>query len=326
MANTRPAKSDVERAFGRVFSRLERIWRAFHRDGVLLAAVVGGEMVGYVHLPLGRGASAVVGRHRACDLVVPAPELELRHVVVAAFSQGAHGTRHGFRVFVWDLETGSGFRTERGERCDAVAAEGPLFLRVGAVHLMMFPTGSLCQIPWAATAEETWGSFPERVYFDQRVPARAVATGFPGAPPAAPPSDEGTLVTSIIDRARPLRARRDLGPDDGIPAAAIRLTMADRAIEHVVTDRDLERGILVGRWEACAFGGEDAALSRIHLLIVRVQDGVWAIDTASSNGTYQGEARVRSVRLRREREVLRLGGEVTVSVRNTQLPPELDGV
>jgi hypothetical protein len=48
----------------------------------------------------------------------------------------------------------------------------------------------------------------------------------------------------------------------------------------------LERGILVGRDDRCSHGGVDEGnLSRVHLVLLSVDDEVWAIDTASTNGT-----------------------------------------
>jgi hypothetical protein len=42
----------------------------------------------------------------------------------------------------------------------------------------------------------------------------------------------------------------------------------------------------VGRDDRCSHGGlEEGNLSRVHLVLLGVDDEVWAIDTASTNGT-----------------------------------------
>ena len=44
--------------------------------------------------------------------------------------------------------------------------------------------------------------------------------------------------------------------------------------------------LLVGRDDRCSHGGQDEGnLSRVHLVLLSVDDEVWAIDTASTNGT-----------------------------------------
>jgi len=60
----------------------------------------------------------------------------------------------------------------------------------------------------------------------------------------------------------------------------------------------LERGILVGRDDRCSHGGhEEGNLSRVHLVLLSVDDEVWAIDTASTNGTRVNGTRVRRAAL-----------------------------
>src|SRR6185436_13232851 len=83
---------------------------------------------------------------------------------------------------------------------------------------------------------------------------------------------------------------------------------------------DLERGLLIGRYERCAFGAEDDRLSRVHLLLLRDGDQVWAIDTASSNGTTAGGSAIRQIRLGARAE-LDLGAAVTLRW-SAETPPD----
>jgi pSer/pThr/pTyr-binding forkhead associated (FHA) protein len=68
------------------------------------------------------------------------------------------------------------------------------------------------------------------------------------------------------------------------------------------------RGVLVGRYERCATslirdGGHDR-VSRVHLLVIELDGALYALDTASTNGTLLGDQEVRLVRLQHG---LRLG-------------------
>jgi len=61
------------------------------------------------------------------------------------------------------------------------------------------------------------------------------------------------------------------------------------------------RGVLVGRYLRCATSiigdGSQATVSRVHLLVILLDGALYAVDTASSNGTFVGEEPVRIVRL-----------------------------
>jgi len=59
--------------------------------------------------------------------------------------------------------------------------------------------------------------------------------------------------------------------------------------------------VLVGRYLRCATSiigdGSQATVSRVHLLVILLDGALYAVDTASSNGTFVGEEPVRIVRL-----------------------------
>src|SRR5205823_14466299 len=128
----------------------------------------GDKVADYLHVPLASEPEFfVVGRHDRCDLSVHRdPTLSLRHAVVGACATGGE-----LRLRFLDLHSGLGFHTEDGQRCEALTADGAMFVRMGSYHLFLLPTGTLSPLPWGATAEETWKSIPERVYRDSRVPS-----------------------------------------------------------------------------------------------------------------------------------------------------------
>ena len=58
---------------------------------------------------------------------------------------------------------------------------------------------------------------------------------------------------------------------------------------------------MLGRYSRCDTAGATSLslekISRVHLLVVRVGDDLWAIDTASTNGVASGGTGVRVHRL-----------------------------
>jgi hypothetical protein len=82
--------------------------------------------------------------------------------------------------------------------------------------------------------------------------------------------------------------------------------------------RAIEQGVLLGRYERCDTAGlpmfADHSISRVHLLVIQIDGALYAIDTASMNGTWQGGLSVRSAKLL-PGTVLRLACHATVEWR-----------
>jgi hypothetical protein len=57
------------------------------------------------------------------------------------------------------------------------------------------------------------------------------------------------------------------------------------------------QGILLGRYDRCHSWDllADTEVSRVHALVIQLRDRLVAIDTASTNGTFAGNQRVRLV-------------------------------
>ena len=66
---------------------------------------------------------------------------------------------------------------------------------------------------------------------------------------------------------------------------------------------DLERGVLIGRYERCQLAGASGSLSRVHLVLLLDGGDVWAVDTASLNGTIVEGQRISAIQLDRELEL-----------------------
>ena len=309
------APPEFGEVFERIFPELTRLHAGFARDGLLAVAAWNGSVVAdYLHVPLGSDPEfVIVGRHDRCDLSLHRdPTLSLRHAVVAA---RAVGGELGLRFL--DLHTGLGFHTEDRQCCEALAAEGAMFVRMGGYHLFLLPTGALAPLPWGSTAEETWKMIPDRVYRDSRVAPRHPEMA---AMPAEPTGTQ-TIITKIIDPPGMLRPLRPAPGDRGARVARIELSSRTGQELFSLYEADLERGLLVGRYERCQLGASDDKMSRVHLLIIRDGAETWAIDTASTNGTRANGEPMRRTPLR-DGTALELGKHITLRWRPPGPQPE----
>jgi hypothetical protein len=189
-----------------------------------------------------------------------------------------------------------------------LSADGALFVQIGGYHLFLLPTGSLSPLPWGRTGDETWASFPERVYHDCRLPTRAPAEIRRRVAPSRRP---GTINTQILEPPGVLRRGRPAAGARGTQIGELELVADGGAERHPVHEADLEQGLLVGRYDRCELGAGDATLSRVHLLLVRDDDAIWAVDTASTNGTTLAGVPIRKARLDDGGELV-LGKTVTL--------------
>ena len=141
---------------------------------------------------------------------------------------------------------------------DPVAEKVDAINRGASYVLLLFPTGPGVKA-WSRDAEETWRGFSPRKQ-------------------------------EILPPPQPLKSRAAPSPD-AVKLATITIQSSspqagDLTSTHAVWSDQLERGILVGRDDRCSHGGVDEGnLSRVHLVLLSVDDEVWAIDTASTNGT-----------------------------------------
>jgi hypothetical protein len=283
--------------FARIWLALDPLYRSFPDDGLLLVAVLHGhEVEAYLHVGLDDPGTevpefVVVGRHSACDLRLGRDDsISLRHMVISAHRRG-----NELRVRLLDLGTDAGMVTEDGQRCLSLGADGAAFVGLGPYQLFALPTGALAPLPWGATAADTWAAIPERVYLDRR----AAGASLDRAPRVrlVGRGDRRSIATLILDPPTALRAHRLAPGARGPRAGRLRLCVGPASESYDVHAADLERGLLVGRYDRCAFGAEDDRLSRVHLLLVRDGDACWAVDTASSNGTTVAGVRIRQQRL-----------------------------
>ena len=120
-----------------------------------------------------------------------------------------------------------------------------------------------------------------------RVPPAASAAPAPASVAGAARRD---AITMIRSQRGPARASIELVGADEQPLGALRLSAGADAQTVVLGERVLDEGILLGRYERCDTHGasimDNGNISRVHILIVRIDDVVYAVDTASTNGTF----------------------------------------
>jgi hypothetical protein len=244
--------------FRKHFAALRAAQQAQPYEGVLIAAIDGnGVFDGHSHLRLPSTGIAhlVVGRHERCDVVLSRDnDVSLRHMLVRA-TRGSTGQLHLRAI---DLRSRVGLLSEDGRPCEAIASNGALFLKLASYMVLLLPTGPNTR-PWSRDADDTWRGFSPR---DQEI----LPPPQPLKSRSAPAPDAVRLATITIQSTSP--------------------QAGDLTSTHAVWSDQLERGILVGRDDRCSHGGlEEGNLSRVHLVLLSVDDEVWAIDTASTNGT-----------------------------------------
>jgi FHA domain len=247
-----------------------------------------------------RHVGAIVGRHDECDLYLVSNErLALRHLAVLldpVKSWKAGDKSVQFRVL--DLRTNDGFLDESGRQLRGLRCEGPAILRCAGHALFALPLGD--PTDWPASAEDAWACLPERVYFDEadhfaqgslpRMPAiREPVAGFRAAP--------GDTRRSVITRTHGPRDSSLGALQTGDLAGTLEL-IGPTFRETIRLDHDsLRDGVLIGRYARCDGAGglaDDSSLSRVHALLIHIDDALLVVDTASSNGTWDAGERPRS--------------------------------
>ncbi len=267
--------------FEALFLAHYRSIREFARREAPGAAVIG------VHAPTGRLAgrlwvgrrdseggsprAAIIGRHSNCDLILDRPEVSLRHLALIVPCAGAP-----LRFSLHELRTGSGLRDSLGQPMGGAHVRGAGFFATGSYALFCMATGAPDR--WPELASEAWrqvtgATTPLRIVGPQersmdhhvQVDLRTSVTAIRG-----PVHTSARLLASGESRVCTLAISSEAG--------RARLALGDDA---------LERGLLLGRYARCDGGIWRAeSISRIHVLVLRVDGEVFAFDTASTNGVY----------------------------------------
>jgi len=278
--------------------------REVEEPGIAVIAVDerSGRAAGLVRLcaRVERHVAAIVGRHDECDLYLTgSTALALRHLAiildpVQSWKAGDKSVK--FRVL--DLRTGDGFTDEEGRTLRGLRCEGPAVLRCAGYTLFVLPLGD--PTDWPASPDDAWACLPERVYFDEvdsfpqgSMPKMMAIRTSPGIP-----MEQMARKSSVITRTHgPRDSSISMLSDSGDLAGTLELIGTNVREKIRIGHRALSEGVLLGRYARCDGAGglaEDATLSRVHALLIQVDDTVLLIDTASSNGTWENGERPRA--------------------------------
>lgn len=279
--------------------------RRFDEPGIAVIAVdeATGIPAGIVQLcaRVQRPVAAIVGRHDRCDLYLAQhEELSLRQlaIVLDPVTNWARGSST-VKYRVLDLRTGTPIVDEDGKPMRGLVAEGPAIFRCAGYAMFVLPLGD--STDWPASANDAWQMLPERVYLDE----------LENAP-------QGSLPQIRMPRrdVRETYITRTGGPRDtgmrlaqGDATGVLELHTPTRQVTLTIGHKALTDGILLGRYSRCdatEAAHEDHSLSRVHALLMQIEDRLLLVDTASTNGTFERGTPARVVVLDGSTE-LRLG-------------------
>ena len=286
------AKLTFRELFVSAYSGFAPRCREVSDPGIAIVAIdeATGRPMGLVRLlaRVQRHTAAIIGRHDECDLFLNAhSRLALRHLAivldpVADFRPGA-----SVRYRVLDLRTSDGFLDENDRGLRGVRCEGPGLIRCGGYALFVMPLGD--PTDWPTSADDAWAFLPERVYFDEL--ERSALGSVRRDPRPAPSAAFRNAVThrSVIIRTHGPHDTSDGSSlvESGDVAGTLELIgPRSRGLIRIGHD-ELRDGVLLGRYARCnnAQLADDPSLSRVHALLIQIDDAVMVIDTASLNGT-----------------------------------------
>lgn len=281
-----------------------REWLADHADrpGVNLIATSADAVHGAAFLAAKpeNVSTAIIGRHSKADLrLKDDASLSLRHVALLLFPHPDDGRACRYRLL--DLRSATAFLDERGKRLRALEADGPAFIRVGHYALLVFATSGHDE-PWPEDPEAGWARIPSRLYLDEVETEEKSKEWEANSDKAWEVDDLPSLSSSptlIHNVPGPEMAVHELLDESEAPSGELLITSSRGAATVILGQRAVQSGILLGRSRRCDAGKvlSDRAVSRVHLLIIEVAGTLYAIDTASSNGVFDDDARERATPL-----------------------------
>lgn len=277
--------------------------REVEEPGIAIIAVEErtGRAAGLVRLcaRVERHVAAIVGRHDECDLYLNATDrLALRHLAVIldpvkSWRAGEKSVR--FRIL--DLRTGDGFMDEDERPLRGLRCEGPAVLRCAGHALFAIPLGD--PTDWPVSGEDAWSCLPERVYFDEvdSFPQGSMPRMLAVRESRNALATESSMRRSVITRTHGPRDSVVGMLDSGDLAGTLELIGPSFRETIRIGHDPLKDGVLLGRYARCDGAGglaDDATLSRVHALLIQIDDTMLVVDTASSNGTWEHGERPRS--------------------------------
>jgi len=280
----RPRPPSFEALFHLAYASIRQTCSGKPSPGVAVVAVDGSrrEVAGSLwRSAVGDGDRAiVVGRHHLADLALDGDySLSLRHLLlfVGSVETTARGPSRP-SVTLIDLRSRAGVQDEEGTRREAMRSDGPMFVQCGPLALFVFPTATGER--WPSSAEPAWAGLPARVLVGPQPPSVLAPVAvrrvrIPGTSDILSLLGPVGCTDALIHAGETRQATLTIESPWGFERAA-------------VGGAALDRGVLLGRYDRCDGSAllRSDAVSRTHLLIIRVNDAVFAIDLRSSNGTW----------------------------------------
>ena len=293
------------------YARFADACRAVDEPGLAVIAVdeISARPSGLVTLRarVARYVASILGRHDVCDLFLPTnSELALRHLAIVLDPVQSYAKdQAAVRYRVLDLRTQTGFADENGRPLRGLRCEGPALLRCGGHAVFVLPLGD--RSDWPDSATDAWAMLPERVYFDE-------LDAVPDSSIRITPMSTSTQRSMIICTPGPRDSSDSLviqGHRDH--AGTLEIIGRHHRGRLSLCHDSLRDGVLIGRYARCDGAGllDDHSLSRVHLLLLHVDDAFIAIDTASRNGSHlPGEPNARVITIAGDTELM-LGSKTT---------------
>jgi hypothetical protein len=286
------------------------------------------------------GAHLIVGRHTACDVVLAGDgEISLRHLLLVPARGARDAVESGegendagdapardgpgsTALRLVDLQGSMPMLLEDDSAQRSLLVEGPFAVRLGRYVLGGFAIG-----PGALAPP---GELPLAEHIDLSGP------GEPDEGPAPRPTErpepsqgpyrsrdrerERSVIT-MLPRPVSLLAASSAN-DGGSPVGLLGAARDGERLRISVSREALRAGVLVGRADKCDAGLRPLLterVSRVHLVILELDGRTVLYDCASTNGTYCGGRRVRSLELGLDPPVVRLAADEGVELRWTPL-------
>lgn len=219
-----------------------------------------------------RPNAAVIGRHSECDLVLDRGGVSLRHVALIVPKVDAGAPRFWLR----ELRTHGGLDSEAGIPIGGALVERAGLFRLGGYALIAIATGTGEE--WPASGVDAWAELHGR-----STALRVV--GMDAAKPASRPVREASV--SVIRG--PLETSMRMLDPGGEKVCTLRLESGPRRARLALDEAALGRGVLLGRYSRCDSSAvlADEGISRVHAMVVRVEDQIVLVDTGSTQGVYE---------------------------------------
>lgn len=306
---------------------VERSTPASHEVGYRLYAVHQHVIVGARMVTLGDDRNAnhlVIGRHTSCDFVMGdsatgsndvSGVISLRHVIVRV-SRLDDGL---ILLHVLDLDSGLGFELSDRSTQHAIVANGPIVFRIGAIWIVALPMNTplpdTLEAPIVRHADAGSHVVGARGYVPAPIsqdPSYArPKSDIHSIPGAYSPHSRSRRTSEISILPKSVRLSQTTG-NQPLPGGGVRGTYAmvfsippdhgtigGRQAGILLSEQDLDHGVLIGRDERCVDAGIraifDVGVSRVHALVIRERRGIVLYDIASMNGISDGMGRVRSM-------------------------------